>query len=208
MKLDFSKLISDAKKITPERKREIEEKKEKKFLEEKKKEIQIQKLEMLNKKIPKRFLSVADMSKISKSVIEYNEKFLDNIRNGINLGVAGETGTGKTFDIFWILQKNLYTTFQYIQLNILFDTEQVQKDIKVLFIDDIDKVPTTKRHDRLGVNDWYIEQLYYFVDYRYRNMLPIFFTTNLNRKGLLNLFGDALTRRLLENTKISIKIKK
>jgi len=202
MNLNLDKLIADGKKISKERIAEIEKRK----IEEDEKQKQIELEKRIRQKIPTRFYnSVPDTNRIAKSVIEYSQNFFDNIKKGVNLGIAGDTGTGKTFDIFYLLKKYKYTNFQYVQLNVLFEQDVFQKDAKVIFIDDIDKVPTTRRHEILKVNDWYIEQLYYIVDYRYRNLLPIFFTTNQSKKGLLNLFGDALVRRLIENAKISVK---
>lgn len=118
---------------------------------------------------------------------------------------SGSVGTGKTYEAVKLI-KNIYVeTNQEVKFEVAADmaislkssikTENYQNLVEsyrkrnVLFLDDLGVESAT---------EFMVESLYNIINYRYNEMLPIIFTTNLNAKDFADAYGQRLLSRVIE----------
>lgn len=155
-----------------------------------------------------------DLTTLKDNIEEFVEK-------GFNLYLWSKgTGNGKTtwaskllmsyFNRIWVFSQlkcrgiYLYTpTFinslktQYLNNNSLSDYVQDVKNANLIVLDDIGigKLTDFDRNNLLDI-----------IDYRLNNHKSIIFTSNLNREGITNIFGDRLSSRIY-NSSIVIELR-
>lgn len=118
---------------------------------------------------------------------------------------SGSVGTGKTYEAV-TLAKQLYIergitgvfmTGTDIAMRLKSavgngdyeDTVRSLRERELLFIDDLGVESAT---------EFMLESLYNILNYRYNEMLPILFTTNLNAKEFADTYGQRLLSRIVE----------
>jgi len=147
-----------------------------------------------------------------------SKKIIDRLSNGMpyNLFVYGKSnGTGKT-TVLHLLALFFYNnrlkfnrpTFLFDQISAIFklakkdlfdressgDVLQLMCDVDLLFIDDIDKSGK--------LTNFEMENFRLVLDYRYRNLKPVFLSANASLSSLLSLgcIDSAIYSRLKETT--------
>jgi len=72
------------------------------------------------------------------------------------------------------------------------DTTEDWSNASVIFLDDIGQERIT------GENDYSLGVLRILLDSRYRNQMPVYWTSNLNLKGLTSIYGARLVSRVVQ----------
>ena len=163
----------------------------------------------LHSNIPTRYLD----SKIKAATAE-QESLIKTFRANFNskkfkdmkdILIYGSVGTGKTYLTTALLNKMIsvnvycrYVTEHYL-LDLYnqkkYDTFDAFKKVNILVIDEIGKRQLV---------DWQMIHLEELISYRYNEMLPTIFITNLNQKEFKEFVGDRVVSRLRENKVISV----
>lgn len=149
-----------------------------------------------------------------KAKVEDQEKLINAIKtnfNGKKFGeirdmlIFGGVGTGKTHLMIAMLNKLINANFycRYSTENHLldlyfqkkYDEFNAFKKVNILVIDELGKRELT---------DWQMIQLEELISYRYNELLPTIFITNMNADEFKNFVGDRITSRLRENKVIRV----
>lgn len=119
--------------------------------------------------------------------------------------IYGSVGTGKTHLTISLLLKlaeaNIYCryTTEHNLLDLYFQKKYSDfdgfKKVNILVIDEIGKRP---------LQDWQMIQLEELISYRYNNLLPTVFITNMEIKEFKEFVGDRVSDRLRENKVIRV----
>lgn len=142
------------------------------------------------------------------------QSLVNAFRNNINGGklsdvkdmlIVGNVGTGKTYitigALNTLIANGIYC--RYVTEYELLDT-YFRKDYTRF---DGFKVATFLVIDELGkreLQDWQRVQLEELISYRYNEMLPTFFITNMDEKEFKRFVGDRVTDRLRDNGVIRV----
>ena len=170
--------------------------------EKKRKNQQIQTLLNLSN-IPKRYKTAIfqpkteTQNRVSKYLIE-NFKILDQ---STDILMFGAIGTGKTYlscafamELICRRQVRIKYITEYDLLSLYFEKRYQEfqnfKKSEILILDEIGK--------RVLV-DWQRIQLEELLSYRYSEILPTIYITNLEQEGFREFLGDRLADRLREN---------
>lgn len=132
----------------------------------------------------------------------FNGKPLSEINDML---IYGSVGTGKTHLTVSMLLKlaaaNVYCryTTEHNLLDLYFQKKYSEfdgfKKVNILVIDEIGKRP---------LQDWQMIQLEELISYRYNNLLPTIFITNMELKEFKAFVGDRVTDRLKENKVVRV----
>lgn len=134
--------------------------------------------------------------------VNFNGKNFSEIRDML---IFGGVGTGKTHLVVAMLNKiinaNIYCRYAtenhlldlYFQKK--YDDFNGFKKVNVLVIDEIGK---------RELADWQMIQLEELISYRYNEMLPTIFITNMNEDEFKAFVGDRVSSRLRENKVIRV----
>ena len=133
------------------------------------------------------------------------------IATGPSLLIAGPTGVGKTYQAYGavrsLLQAGVRLRWQVITAADLYaaqrprqghDTErdlQAMTRCPLLLVDDLGAAKAS---------EWTEELTYRLVNYRYEQLLPTVFTTNLPVREIRNVLGDRIASRLAEMTERAV----
>ena len=162
-------------------------------------------------RIPKKFQNVScDIpSDIEKDMVE-------QIKKGEGVYLFGESGVGKTY-LFYAFSKNIIKQgYEVLILNTGIFLEELRLDFNkkyygnekslfqeildfkgILFFDDIGAEKSS---------DWTRERLYLILNKRDEDVLPTFFTSNLDLSSLAEQVGDRITSRISGiTTRIELK---
>ena len=157
-----------------------------------------------NSGIPKRYLK-AEFKAINKNQDKliaglrenFNGKKFEDIRDML---ILGDIGTGKTHLTLAMLLKlasvNIYCRYstEHNLLDLYFQKRYEEfeafKKVNVLVVDELGK------RDLL---DWQKIQLEELISYRYNEMLPTIFITNLTSAEFKEFMGDRIASRMREN---------
>ena len=178
------------------------EKEEQQMKEQKRKNHQIQNL-LKSSNIPKRYKTAIFQPKIEVQdrVSKYFTKNFKLLNQSTDILLFGAIGTGKTYiscafaiELIYKSQTNIKYITEYDLLSLYFEKRyQEFKTLKksdILILDEIGK--------RVLAN-WQRIQLEELLSYRYNEMLPTIYITNLEQKGFREFLGDRLADRLKEN---------
>lgn len=131
-----------------------------------------------------------------------NGKKISEIRDML---IFGSVGTGKTHICIAALNKminrNMYCRYatEYHLMELYFqkkyDEFNAFKRVDILVIDELGK---------RELADWQIIQLEELISYRYNEMLPTIFITNMNENEFKTFVGDRVASRLRENKVIRV----
>lgn len=132
----------------------------------------------------------------------FNGKSFKDIRDML---IYGSVGTGKTHLIIAMLNKlinaNIYCryTTEHNLLDLYFqkkyDEFNAFKKVNILVIDELGKRELV---------DWQMIQLEELISYRYNELLPTIFITNMNESEFKAFVGDRVASRLRENKVIRV----
>ncbi len=132
----------------------------------------------------------------------FNGKNFSQIRDML---IYGGVGTGKTHLVVAMLNKiinaNIYCRYatEHNLLDLYFqkkyDEFNAFKKVNILVIDEIGKRELV---------DWQMIQLEELISYRYNEMLPTIFITNMNQDEFKSFVGDRVASRLRENKVIRV----
>jgi len=132
----------------------------------------------------------------------FNGKKMSEVRDML---IYGGVGTGKTHLVVAMLNKlinaNIYCryTTEHNLLDLYFqkkyDEFNAFKKVNILVIDELGK---------RELLDWQMIQLEELISYRYNEMLPTIFITNMTEKEFKSFVGDRVTSRLRENKVIRV----
>lgn len=132
----------------------------------------------------------------------FNGKKMSEVRDML---IYGGVGTGKTHLVVAMLNKlinaNIYCryTTEHNLLDLYFqkkyDEFNAFKKVNILVIDELGKRELV---------DWQMIQLEELISYRYNEMLPTIFITNMTEKEFKSFVGDRVTSRLRENKVIRV----
>ena len=137
--------------------------------------------------------------KVSKYFIEnFSQK---NLKESSDILLFGSIGTGKTYiscafalELIRKEQKHVKYVTEYELLSFYFEKEYQKfrncRNSEILILDEIGK--------RVLV-DWQRIQLEELLSFRYNNMLPTIYITNLEQNQFKEFLGDRLADRLREN---------
>ena len=157
-----------------------------------------------NSGIPKRYLK-AEFKAINKNQDKliaglrenFNGKKFEDIRDML---ILGDIGTGKTHLTLAMLLKlasaNIYCRYatEHNLLDLYFQKRYEEfeafKKVNVLAIDEVGK---------RELQDWQKIQIEELISYRYNEMLPTIFITNLTSKEFKEFLGDRIVSRMREN---------
>lgn len=159
--------------------------------------------------IPRRYenaefkAKVEDQKKLINAIkTNFNGKKFSEIRDML---IFGGVGTGKTHIVIAMLNKLINANFycRYATENHLldlyfqkkYDDFNAFKKVNILVIDELGKRELT---------DWQMVQLEELISYRYNELLPTIFITNMNADEFKNFVGDRITSRLRENKVIRV----
>ena len=134
--------------------------------------------------------------------VNFNGKNFSQIRDML---IYGGVGTGKTHLVVAMLNKiinaNIYCRYatEHNLLDLYFqkkyDEFNACKKVNILVIDEIGKRELV---------DWQMIQLEELISYRYNEMLPTIFITNMNQDEFKSFVGDRVASRLRENKVIRV----
>ncbi len=132
----------------------------------------------------------------------FNGKKMSEVRDML---IYGGVGTGKTHLVVAMLNKlinaNIYCryTTEHNLLDLYFqkkyDEFNAFKKVNILVIDELGKRELV---------DWQMIQLEELISYRYNEMLPTIFITNMTENEFKSFVGDRVTSRLRENKVIRV----
>lgn len=132
----------------------------------------------------------------------FNGKKMSEVRDML---IYGGVGTGKTHLVVAMLNKlinaNIYCryTTEHNLLDLYFqkkyDEFNAFKKVNILVIDELGKRELV---------DWQMIQLEELISYRYNEMLPTIFITNMTENEFKFFVGDRVTSRLRENKVIRV----
>lgn len=132
----------------------------------------------------------------------FNGKNFKEVRDML---IFGGVGTGKTHIVIAMLNKlikaNIYCRYatEHHLLDLYFqkkyDEFNAFKKVDVLVIDELGK---------RELIDWQMIQLEELISYRYNEMLPTIFITNMNEEEFKSFVGDRVASRLRENKVIRV----
>jgi len=156
-----------------------------------------------NSNIPKRYklANFEPKNQIQKIVSEYLiNNFYENKTSSDTL-FFGAIGTGKTYiscafakDLIKRIEKNVKYITEYRLLNLYFQKDyrlfKNFRDAEILILDEIGK---------RELIDWQMIQLEELLSYRFDEMLPTIYITNLTDSNFKTFLGDRLTDRLRES---------
>lgn len=165
----------------------------------------------LHANIPKRYENAK-----FEAITDEQQKLVDKIRKNItgkpiedvrDMLAMGTVGTGKTHIIVGALNKLInagvfcrYAT-EYELLDLYFRKEYTKfdgfKQVKFLVIDEIGK---------RELQDWQKIQIEELISYRYNEMLPTVFITNLNESEFKKFVGDRISDRMRDNSVIRVSL--
>ena len=178
------------------------EKEEQQMKEQKRKNYQIQNL-LKSSNIPKRYKTAIFQPKIEVQdrVSKYFTKNFKLLNQSTDILLFGAIGTGKTYiscafaiELIYKSQTNIKYITEYDLLSLYFEKRYQEfktfKKSDILILDEIGK--------RVLAN-WQRIQLEELLSYRYNEMLPTIYITNLEQKGFREFLGDRLADRLKEN---------
>jgi len=171
-----------------------------------------QAIDILIKSAGKRFeeAELQDFQKatrLHKMAHKYLDNLSENIKNGDGLLIYGEPGNGKTHLLVAlgkeIIRRGYRVKFRSVpnlldQIRNSYNKESGDseedifkqiKEAEVLLLDDLGAEKWT---------EWVEAKLYQIIDYRYRNCLPILFTSNLDEPQIQEITGRRTYDRLLE----------
>lgn len=159
--------------------------------------------------IPTRYKDAEFIAKV-----ENQEKLITAIKSNFNgknfsqirdMLIYGGVGTGKTHLVVAMLNKiinaNIYCryTTEHNLLDLYFqkkyDEFNAFKKVNILVIDEIGKRELV---------DWQMIQLEELISYRYNELLPTIFITNMNESEFKSFVGDRVASRLRENKVIRV----
>ena len=119
--------------------------------------------------------------------------------------IYGSVGTGKTHLCISMLLKlaaaNVYCryTTEHNLLDLYFQKRYEEfdgfKKVNILVIDELGKRP---------LQDWQMIQLEELISYRYNNLLPTIFITNMEIKEFKEFVGDRVADRMRENKVVRV----
>jgi DNA replication protein DnaC len=132
----------------------------------------------------------------------FNGKNFNEIRDML---IFGGVGTGKTHLVVAMLNKlinaNIYCKYvtEHGLLDLYFqkkyDEFNAFKKVNVLVIDELGK---------RELAEWQMIQLEELISYRYNELLPTIFITNMNEEEFKSFVGDRVASRLRENKVIRV----
>lgn len=149
---------------------------------------------------PLRF-ATSDFSKLPAEIREKVEKIRETRRG---LYIHGPVGTGKTYAAYAILKRlgdlgfraRFYTMPELLDMiredfdnKYSYNLDRILENRSVLIFDDLGAEKTT---------DWVTETLHKIIDKRYREVLPVIITSNLDLGELATRVGDRIPSRLAE----------
>ncbi|GAA1892313.1 ATP-binding protein [Streptantibioticus ferralitis] len=130
-----------------------------------------------------------------------------DLARGGSLLIAGPTGTGKTYQAYGavrgLLAAGVRLRWQALTASDLYAAQRPrhgsdsERDLQalmrcpLLIVDDLGAAKTS---------EWTEELTYRLVNYRYEQLLPTVFTTNLPIRDLREMLGDRVASRLAEMT--------
>lgn len=141
--------------------------------------------------------------------IKVNEKELSYVRQGGGLYIVGATGCGKTLYAAAMMLESIRLTFieQTPPSQHYFTTvPNLLDEIRQSYKDNTEHEILSKYYsnqflviDDLGiqkVTDWSLEKLYQIVNFRYENLSPTIFTSNLGGQRLAEMLGERIPSRI------------
>ena len=155
--------------------------------------------------IPKRYkkAKLSPKNKRQEIVIDYLKKnFLEqDLEEASDILIMGSIGTGKTyiscaFGLEFIREKvkevKYITEYQLLELYFQKNYQEFKifRQSKLLILDELGK---------RKLAEWQIVQLEELLSYRYNELLPTIFITNLTQNQFREFIGERLTDRLKEN---------
>ena len=163
--------------------------------------------------IPKRYLnakfkpSTQLQEKLAKKIIENIEYAGNKLNKLSDMLLYGNAGTGKTYMacafLIHLIGQGKYVKYitEYDLLELYFRKEYNKFDgfkrAELLVLDEIGK---------RELQDWQKIQLEELISYRYNEMLPTFYITNLDKEELKHFIGDRATDRMKENNIVAVKM--
>ncbi len=146
---------------------------------------------------------IENQEKLIKAIkANFNGKNFSQIRDML---IYGGVGTGKTHLVVAMLNKlinaNIYCryTTEHNLLDLYFqkkyDEFNAFKKVNILVIDELGK---------RELADWQMIQLEELISYRYNELLPTIFITNMNENEFKSFVGDRVASRLRENKVIRV----
>jgi len=121
--------------------------------------------------------------------------------------IVGSVGTGKTYVVIGalntLIKAGVYCRYatEYELLELYFRKEYIKFDgfrqAKFLVIDELGKRELV---------DWQKIQIEELISYRYNEMLPTIFITNLNTKEFKAFVGDRVSDRMRDNSVIRVSL--
>ena len=181
---------------------DCKEKEEQQMEEQKRKDHQIQNL-LKSSNIPKRYKTAIFQPKteVQDRVSKYFTQNFEMPKPSTDILLFGAIGTGKTYiscafaiELIYKSQMNIKYITEYELLSLYFEKRYQEfknfKKSEILILDEIGK---------RVLADWQRIQLEELLSYRYNEMLPTIYITNLEQKGFREFLGDRLADRLREN---------
>jgi DNA replication protein DnaC len=152
------------------------------------------------------------LHEVLKPLYQKISNMIEPIEEFPGLLLNGDVGSGKTFFVFSmirdLLQKEIFvfeSDFYYLSESFFFSEMKNEMDsrvsrswsvldraqrAKVLFYDDLGSAIKTIQ------GDWAKQVIFEIIDHRYNNRMPIFITTNLDKKVIEDTFGLRTADRL------------
>lgn len=161
--------------------------------------------------IPKRYRSATIETKnksqeklVLKLKENFNKKPLQDVRDML---IMGSVGVGKTYTMCGFMNKLAqaqrycrYVTEHQI-LDLYFQKRYAEfeafKKVDVLIIDELGK---------RDLVDWQKIQLEELISYRYNEMLPTIYITNMNAQSFKSFIGDRVIDRLIDNNIMTVNM--
>lgn len=121
--------------------------------------------------------------------------------------IFGSTGVGKTFRLYGIYRFLTATGHNCKIFNYIDILSEIKKSYDSGSSEDLENYssPAVLLLDDMGVEkntEWVNEITYKILNYRYENMLPTFFASNLSLEELAKKIGDRIPSRIAEMCKI------
>lgn len=144
-----------------------------------------------------------NLTRIPQVVKDYDKDFDENINLGTGICVYGDTGTGKTQSLTWLIKSRGFVPFIFLLpheiVSVSFEDEYWEwlcDTCRLVVLDDLDKISLTNKDNQYSIQKIY-ELIYRRID---RNCLPTWATWNGDIQSLGKIYGEWSVRRLLEGS--------